>query len=544
MKKEATLSMWSPLKNKAYAVLFVATVISNIGTWMHEVGASWKMTQMTQDPTMVALIQTAVSLPIFFFALPAGAIADLFNRKSLLLTINVIALMLAGALAILMQLDSVTPYVLLLCTFLLGVCAAFIAPAWQAIVPGLVPKNALSSAVSLNGVGINISRAIGPALAGVLIVSFGIQSPFWVNCLSFIVIILALYWWKPTDQPQSGLPKEHILPAMISGLKYAKHSAPLKATLIRAGAFFIAASAFWSLLPIIVSKGLNAQANIFGIATGLVGVGALFGALLLPKLKAKFHPSKLLFVASVTDALLFTLLALTFNVWVLFVICFAFGSMWIIALANLNVSAQTSLPNWVRARGLAIFLTVFFGTMSIGSILWGNIASLFTLQTTLYTASAVLVIGSLITVKFKLNLGSERDLEPALHWPTPTTDEALLDKDIAQDLAPVLITIEYTVEQKNWPSFVDAIQVLGEARKRNGAYQWGVMQDTAEPRQFTEYFFEHSWLQHLHHHERTSGDDKKHQQFVNEFHCGDLPPKVKHLVGAKRSVIHANVSSV
>ncbi len=157
--------MWSPLKNKAYAVLFVATVISNIGTWMHEVGASWKMTQMTQDPTMVALIQTAVSLPIFFFALPAGAIADLFNRKSLLLTINVIALGLVGALAILMQLDSVTPHVLLLCTFLLGMCAAFIAPAWQAIVPGLVPKSALSSAVSLNGVGINISRAIGPALA-------------------------------------------------------------------------------------------------------------------------------------------------------------------------------------------------------------------------------------------------------------------------------------------------------------------------------------------------------------------------------------------
>ena len=539
MKVETT-SMWSPLKNKAYAVLFVATVISNIGTWMHEVGASWKMTQMTHDPTMVALIQTAVSLPIFFFALPAGAIADLFNRKLLLLTINTIALLLAVALALLMQFEKVTPYVLLLCTFLLGVCAAFIAPAWQAIVPGLVPKKALSAAVSLNGVGINISRAIGPALAGALIVSFGIQSPFWINCLSFMVIILALYWWKPNDQPQTGLPKEHILPAMISGLNYAKHSAPLKATLVRAAAFFIAASAFWSLLPIIVSKGLNAQASTFGIATGLVGVGALFGALLLPILKARFHPSKLLFIASVTDALLFTIMAMTFNVWVLFIVCFAFGSMWIIALANLNVSAQTSLPNWVRARGLAIFLTVFFGAMSIGSILWGNIASFISLQMTLYIASAVLVLGSLITVKFKLNLGSERDLEPALYWPTPTTDETFLDNDIAQDLAPVLITIEYSVEEKNWRSFINAIQLLGEARKRNGAYQWGVMQDTAEPSQFTEYFFEHSWLQHLHHHERTSGDDKKHQQYVNEFHCGDLPPKVKHLVGLKRGITHVN----
>lgn len=531
---KATATMWSPLKNKTYAVLFLATVVSNIGTWMHEVGASWKMTEMTQDPAMVALIQTAISLPIFFFALPAGAMADLFNRKSLLISVNFIAFACAIALALLMQLNEVSPVLLLIFTFLLGICAAFIAPAWQAIVPSLVAKGELTAAVSLNGVGINISRAIGPALAGALIVSLGIQTPFWVNSISFIVIIIALHWWKPQNQVHSGLPKEHILPAMVSGLKYARHSIPLKATLIRAAAYFIAASAFWSLLPIIVNKGLEAQANIFGFATGLVGAGALFGAILLPKLKQKFNPSKLLFFASIADALLFVALAFSLNTIVLMITCFVFGSLWIIALSNLNVSAQTSLPNWVRARGLAVFLTVFFGSMSVGSILWGSVASNISLQSTLYCAATVLVIGAVTTAKFKLNLASEHDLEPSLHWPTPEAHKTLFVKYENHDLSPVLVTIEYKVEQHHWAKFLDAIHLLGDARKRYGAYQWGIMQNVAEPTQFTEYFFESSWLQHLHHHERTSGDDKQHQDYVNKFHCGNIKPEVKHLVGANK----------
>jgi len=525
-------SMWSPLKNPTYAVLFIATVLSNIGTWMHEVGASWKMTEMTQDPAMVALIQTAVALPIFFFALPAGAIADIFNRRRLLIAINTCALVCAFLLAVIMQSGGITPLLLLAFTFALGVCAAFIAPAWQAIVPSLVGKEQLSAAVSLNGVGINISRAIGPALAGALIVSVSLEAPFWVNAISYIFIIGALIWWKPNEEVHSGLPKEHILPAMISGVKYAKHSKPLISTLVRAAAFFIAASAFWALLPIIVNQGLNAPASVFGIATGLVGAGALFGAVFLPKLKAKFHPSSLLFGVSILDATLFAVFALTFNVTVLLIVCFLFGSAWIIALANLNVSAQTALPNWVRARGLAIFLTIFFGAMSLGSLIWGNVASHLPLTYTLFIASGVLVIGALLTTKFKLNLGSDKDLEPDLHWPTPKTDDSVLNQENVNDASPVLITIEYKIDKTHRADFLSRIGQLGEARKRNGAYQWGVMQDTENAETFVEYFFESSWLHHLHHHERTSGDDKKVQQEVNVMHKGENPPQVRHMVGA------------
>ncbi len=523
-------SMWSPLRSPLYAILFTATVISNIGTWMHEVGASWLMAEMTQDPAKVALIQTAVSLPIFFFALPAGALADLMDRRKLLIIINTVACLIATGLATTIQSGVIVPWVLIAFTFSLGVSAAFIAPAWQAIVPGLVNKSQLSAAVSLNGVGINISRAVGPAIAGALIVSSGIEAPFWVNSVSYVFIIAALLWWRPTATLRQGLPKEHILPAMISGLRYARHSKPLINTLVRALAFFIAASAFWALLPVIVNVEMSGQASLYGLATGLVGAGALVGAVTLPTLKTKFSSGALLLMVSLLDAILFVALSLTFSKVVLLACCFLFGSAWIIALANLNVSAQTSLPNWVRARGLSVFLTVFFGAMSLGSVMWGNIASVLPVADTLLIAACVLVVGGLATARIKLNLGTEQDLEPSLHWATPQIDKSLSAQSNVEDRGPVMVTIEYLVDDADWTGFYEAIAQLGEARRRYGAYQWGVVQDTSQPQRFVEYFFESSWLHHLHHHERTAGEDREKQRIVNAFHSAETSPLVQHML--------------
>lgn len=541
MSRPKITSMWSPLSSPTYLLLFIATIVSNIGTWMHEVGAAWLMTLLTRDPAIVALVQMAVSLPIFLFALPAGALADVVDRRKMLLVVNVIACGLAAILACLIQMDVISPSLLLVFTFLLGSCAAFMAPAWQAIVPSLVNRAQLSAAVSLNGVGINISRAIGPSVAGVLIVSVGIHAPFTVNALSFLAIIGALLWWKPPNQSHvqsaTALPKEHLIAAMINGLRYARHSEPLQATLIRAFAFFIAVSAFWSLLPVVVSQQMQAQAELFGIATGFVGVGALCGAVILPALKAKYSPSRILQAVSLLDAFLLALLALTFNTASLLCTCFMFGAAWILALANLNVSAQTALPNWVRARGLSVFLMVFFGAMSVGSIIWGNVATLTSLSHALLTASGVLVIGVFVTRNFPLNLGSERDLEPTIPWSTPqlsallqSDDETQINEVAHADRGPVMVTIEYQIKLAEQSAFLHSITQLGEARKRYGAYQWGVMQNTNDPRLFTEYFFEQSWLQHLHHHARVAGDDRECQALVNQFHQGENAPVVTHML--------------
>ena len=233
------------------------------------------------------------------------------------------------------------------------------------------------------------------------------------------------------------------------------------------------------------------------------------------------------------DAVLFAVFASIFTVPVLLVTCFLFGSAWIVALANLNVSAQTALPNWVRARGLAVFLMVFFGAMSLGSVIWGHVATYASLATTLLVACFGLMIGASLTLNFKLNLGSEKNLEPSLHWPTPSVDKALSDLQDTNDLSPVLVTIRYEVQPDQHADFLRDIAILGKARRRYGAYQWGIMRDMANANHFTEYFFETSWNQHLQHHARTSGDDRLHQDTVNRYHTGDTPPFVTHLAGCK-----------
>lgn len=250
----ATDSAWSPFRHIPFLVLWTATVVSNIGTWMNDVGASWLMTSLAPSPLMVALVQTATTLPIFLFALPAGALADIVDRRRLLIRIQLFLMAAAASFAYLVWRDQVAAPLLLTFTFLLGTGAAFIGPAWQAIVPRLVPQADLRSAIALNSVGINISRAIGPAIAGWVIAGTGIAAPFALNALSFLGVIAALFWWRPPPAMPSTLPAERLWGATVAGLRYVRSSRPLKQTLVRATAFFLFASAYWALLPLIVRQ--------------------------------------------------------------------------------------------------------------------------------------------------------------------------------------------------------------------------------------------------------------------------------------------------
>ena len=276
-------SAWAPFAHRSFAVLWVATVLSNIGTWMHDVGAGWLMTELSPSPVMVSAVQAATTLPIFLFALLAGAVADIVDRRKLLIGVNLFLAANAATLATLVSLDLVTPLILILFTFALGTGAAFVAPAWQAVVPGLVPREDLPAAIALNSMGINVSRAIGPALAGFLIVGIGLWSPFALNSVSFIGIIAALLWWRPPVATQRTLPAEEVGSAIINGLRYARHSAPLRATLIRALAFFVFASAFWAMLPLVVRVVLSGGPTLYGLLLTSVGIGAVTGALILPR---------------------------------------------------------------------------------------------------------------------------------------------------------------------------------------------------------------------------------------------------------------------
>jgi len=300
---------FAPFGHRAFALLWTATLISNVGTWMHDVGAGWLMTTLNSSPAVVALVQTATTLPVFLFALYAGTLADRLDKRKMLIFVNVILLVLISVLTLLVHFDLVTPLTLILFTLAIGTGTAFMAPAWQAIVPALVPKDVLQTAIALNSMGINISRAIGPALAGVLIASVSLSAPFAVNALSHVAIIGALLMWRYENEARKT--SQPVLGAMLTGLRHVAHNAPMKATLMRSFAFFIFASAYWALLPLVVRNIDGGGAELYGLLLTLIGSGAVAGALTLPKFRARVDASKMAAGGTVGTALAMALLALS-----------------------------------------------------------------------------------------------------------------------------------------------------------------------------------------------------------------------------------------
>lgn len=526
---ESPSSAWAPFGHLAFALLWTATVVSNVGTWMHDVASGWLMTSLSSSPSMVALVQAATTAPIFLFALGAGALADILDRRRLLVTVMAIQGISAAVLGVLVMTDGVNAWTLLAFTFLSGACAAFIAPAWQAIVPQLVPKAELQSAVVLNSVGINISRAIGPALAGVIIPVLGIAWPYLLNAVSFIVVIGVLLWWSPPAKPAQQLPLERFWSATRAGLRFARASGPLKNTLARAIAFFVFASAYWALLPLIVRQELQGGASLYGLMLGVIGLGAVTGALVLPRIRKKLRPDALVSLGTLGTALVLFVFAVSPWSQASIIASFLAGACWITVLSSLNVSAQIALPDWVRARGLSIFITVFFGSMTLGSLAWGQLAEAIGIPMTLLLAAAGSVIAALMARPFRLHQGAELDLSPSAHWPQP-----VVSSDVEYDRGPVMVTIEYRVASKDTEAFVAAMNDLRQVRQRNGAYAWGLFEDVAVPGHFTEYFLEESWVEHLRHHERVSESDRLVQERVRTFHIEPEPPQVRHHLAPER----------
>lgn len=518
-------SAWSPFRHKAFTILWVSTVASNIGTWMHDVGAGWLMTELSSSPSIVSLVQASTTLPVFLFALLAGAIADIVDRRRMLIAINM-AMATAGALmATLVAAGLMTPILLLLFTFVFGTGAAFMAPAWQAIVPSLVSRADLSAAVSLNSMGINISRAIGPALAGVIIVSIGLAAPFIINALSFIGIVLALLWWKPPPKNASGLPPEHVFGAMRAGVQYAMNSGPLKQTLVRAAGFFLCASAYWAMLPLIAKDVLGGGASLYGVLLGSVGAGAVAGAFAMPAIRRKLGPDKTVAAGALGTAAVLALFAVAPMPAFAAIAAAVGGIAWIAVLSTLNVSAQTALPDWVRARGLSIFLTVFFGSMALGSLIWGQIATATSIETALLLAAAGAVVAVPLTWRAKLARGEALDFSPSMHWPAPI----VTGDPVAED-RPVIIQITYTIRPEDREPFAEAMQEMAAARRRQGAFGWRLMQDAALPERFVEIWHEASWINHLRHHERVTVSDKAIQDSVHAMHQEAELPRVEHFV--------------
>ncbi|AZO81927.1 MULTISPECIES: MFS transporter [unclassified Bosea (in: a-proteobacteria)] len=516
-------SSFAPLRQKVFAVLWAATITGNIGSFMRDVASAWLVTDLSGAPAAVALVQAAATLPIFLLAIPAGVLSDILDRRKFLIAIQLLLACVSLALMALASLGQLSVPALVGLTFLGGVGAALMAPTWQAIVPELVGKADLKNAVALNSLGINISRAIGPALGGLILAAFGAGFTYGADVLSYVIVIGALLWWRRPQGADDAL-SERFAGAFRAGLRYAKASRELHVVLLRAAIFFACASAVWALLPLVARNLLGGGASFYGVLLGAVGAGAIGGAVLLPRLRAHLDADGLLLLSAVVTAAVMAALTLGPPQGLALVILLLLGAAWIVALTTLNGVAQAILPNWVRGRALAVYLTVFNGAMTAGSLGWGAVAEAAGIRGTLLIGASALLVAGLVMHRIRLPAG-EADLAPSNHWPEPLTSPA-----VHNDRGPVLILIEYNVREADREAFLRAINALSVERRRDGAYGWGVTEDTTDPGKLVEWFMVSSWAEHLRQHRRVSKADADLQSEVRRFHVGEEGPVVRHFL--------------
>lgn len=514
---------FAPLRQPIFAVLWAATVMGNTGSFMRDVASSWMVTELTPSPAAVALIQTAATLPIFLLAIPAGVLSDILDKRRFLIAIQIMLTLVSAALLVLTHTGNLTVNHLVGLTFLGGIGAALMGPTWQSIVPELVPRADLKNAVALNSLGINIARAIGPAVGGMLLASFGAAMAYGVDVVSYLFVIAALLWWPRPAQAEDDL-SERFLGAFSAGLRYARASQALHVVLLRTAVFFLFASAIWALLPLVARQLLHGSPGFYGVMLGAVGAGAIAGALWLPSWRQRLDADGLVLAASLLAALVMATLACTPPQWLAVLLMLVLGMAWIVALTTLNGVAQAVLPNWVRGRGLAVYLTVFNGAMAAGSFGWGLIAQEATLPPTLLIGAAGLALVAILFHRVKLPSG-EADLQPSNHWPEP-----LQAAPIEHDRGPVLIQVTYRIRKADRAAFLAALKPLSMERRRDGAYAWGVTEHTGEPERLMEWFMVASWAEHLRQHRRASNAGADLQAEAVRFHVGPDKPEVHHFL--------------
>lgn len=517
------VSPWQPLSQPVFRMLWIATVVSNVGSWMSDVGINWSMLTLSADPLDIALVQAASSLPMFLFALPSGVMADIVDRRKYLLFSQLWVFIAAAGLTLLSFTGHVTPTVLLAATFLLSVGAAMSSPPFQAIVPDLVSKPELGSAVALNSLGVNISRAIGPALGGFLLSLAGPWMVFALNALSVMGVAWVLWRWRPAPSVQR-LPPEHFFSAVRSGIRYV-HAAPvLRNVLVRTVAFFVFGSAGWALLPLVARRELGLGPAGYGVMLACIGLGAIAGAILLPRLRQRLNADRLMVAASLTFAITMLALAFVRHFWLLNLFEFFTGFAWIAVLSTLNLGAQRSAARWVKARALAVYLTVFFGSMTAGSAVWGQIASQLGTPASLVVATLGMVLASMTVFRWKL----EKDPDLNLDLSGQPLDG--VEIELPNERGPVLVSHEYIIDPQNAKAFLQAVHELRRVRRRAGAMSWAVYEDIERPGLFIETFLMGSWIEHLRQQERHTMNDLLLQSRVLAFHQGTTSPAIRYLV--------------
>jgi len=512
-------SPWSPLAQPVFRALWIASLCSNVGTWMHEVGAGWLMTTLAPTPVLVSAVQAASSLPMFLLALPGGVAADLLDRRRMLLFTQAWQATIALALGLATLAHAVTPAVLLLCTFALAAGSALNAPAWQSILPELVGTDKLAAAVTLNSISFNIARSLGPAIGGLAIAALGPPANFLLNAASFLGVLAVLFRWTREQPRASVLPAERFLGALRTGARYVRHAPFLHAVMVRGGLFVLCGSALWALLPLVARFRLGVDASGYGVLLGCFGAGAVSGAAMLTRLRRKKSAESVAFAGSLVFAAGMAALAWSEVFWLAAISLAIAGGAWLTVLSGFSVAAQTAVPAWVRARSLSFYLLVFYASMATGSALWGFVAKHSSTEVALSIAAGGILVGLLARLRYRVRSADVQSLAPSRHWPVP-----LLPSEPEADRGPVLVTLEYRIDPARATDFIAAMRLLRRSRRRGGAVRWSLWTDAADPGRYVESFVDESWLDHLRHHERLIAQDREIEARASRFHVGAEPP--------------------
>ena len=526
----ATAGPWQPLHNHTFRDLLLANLVSDIGAFMQTVGAAWLMIALGAGPIYIALVQTAATLPFFLIALPAGALGDIVDRRRLILVTEYWMLGAAIALAVATLTGTMTPWLLLALTFALAVGDACEAPSWRAILPELVRREELPAANALNGIEFNLARAIGPALAGLLIAATGAGAAFVLNAVSFFGVIVVITRWKRPRQ-QSTAPVESLGGATVAALRYVRHSPGIRTLLVRTvGAMFFA-TAIMALLPIVALR-VSSSPIAYGALLACFGSGAVVGALLLPWTRARLSVESTLGLALVILSLTSLAAGGLGSLALLGPILVCGGAAWMAFISLITTMVQQLAPAWARARVLAVFLLAFQGSLALGSLVWGIVAEAHGLRVAFLVAG--LGTAGAMLLRFVSPLPSvDVDLTAWVHWRTPAR---IADLGYDEDDGPVLVSVEYQVVPEHEAAFVEAAHRLGRMRRRDGASRWGIYRDTESPEIYVETFIVHSWAEHLRQHERPVRADQSLEEAVHRTVKGT--PRVRHFIFAHQPAPH------
>jgi len=507
-----------PLTLPTFRMLWLTWVAANTCMWMNDVATAWMMTSLTTSPVLVALVQSASTLPVFLLGLPSGALADILDRRRYFMVTQLWVAVVAMVICVIVLAGWMNAHLLLALTFCNGIGMAMRWPVFAAIVPELVPRAQLPAAMGLNGIAMNASRIVGPLVAGAVIASAGSHWVFVLNTALSLGAALVIWRWRRVHQP-SPLGRERLGSAMRVGLQYVRQSPRMRSVLVRIAVFFVHATALLAMLPLIARALPGGDAGTFTLLLASMGAGAIVGALLLPRLRQRFARDALVRLGTTVVSVATAAVAFAPNVYVAVPAMALGGLAWLATANSMTTSAQLALPDWVRARGMSIYQMALMGATALGAALWGQVASLTTLHISLGTAAVTGVVAMLAVQYFMPDRHLEEDLSPSQAFTAPVAGTPLASGHIQ-------VTLEYRIDPARADEFRALMQESRRSRLRQGALDWQLQRDVYDPSLYIEQIVDESWTEHLRRFTRVTAWDVALRDRKLAFHVGDTPPRV------------------